>query len=128
MFRNRILAGVVALLLLSALPVSAQTRGGFVGPRFMYMPQVPYNPSGFPSNGGFPSYGSFPSYGGYGSGYFVPYYYLYYPMYSYRTLPSQPAPSVVPIPNLVSPNPASPDYTYPELINPSSNPTIRPKK
>ena len=122
MFRTHFLAGVVALLLLSAMPASAQPRGGYVGPRFLFTPQLPFAP------GSFPAYGGFPSYGGYGSGYFVPYYYPYYPMYSYRSLPSQPAPSVVPIPNLVSPNPASPDYTYPELINPSSNPTIRPKR
>ncbi len=119
MFRTRILAGVVALLLLPALPASAQTRGAFVGPRFMFTPQIPYNPGFFPSYGGFPSYGS---------GYYLPYYYPYYPQYSYRTLPSQQVPSVVPIPSLVSPNPASPDYTYPDLINPSSNPTILPKK
>ena len=79
---------------------------------------------------------------GYGSDYYAGnyyrplsdrgYYYLgyYYPeiaTVTRRTPLSAPPPGIVPTPNLAGTSTSSPDYTFPELINPSTNPTIRPK-
>ena len=61
------------------------------------------------------------------------YYYLgvYYPEFAGvvgRTPLSAPPPGLVPTPNLASPSAFSPGYTFPDLINPASNPTILPKR
>ena len=61
------------------------------------------------------------------------YYYLgaYYPELAgvtRRTPLSAPPAGIVPTPNLTSTSFPSPDYTFPELINPASNPTILSKR
>ena len=139
MLRTR-LAFSGMLLLLWALPAMAQPyiRGaparipprpslsiepGYLGPR---TPGVQY---GF-------SYGFGSDY--YSGYYYRPtpdfgYYYLgnYYPesaTVTQRTPLSAPPPGIVPTPNLAGTSPTSPDYTFPDLINPASNPTIRLKQ
>jgi len=128
----------VALLAVAALPALAQP---YVSPAAR-----PYATRPFPAFGysvlrgtGFQlgyAYGFGADY--YSGYYYRPtsnygYYYLgnYYPDTTSVTLrtPLSPLPSVVePLPNLAAPFAGSPGYTYPELINPLSNPTIRPKK
>ena len=132
------LAFVAALFAISALPAVAQP---YVSPVAR-----PYAMRPFPAIGysalrvtGFQfgySYGFGTDY--YSGYYYRPtsnygYYYLgnYYPdtaSVTLRTPLSPPPPVVQPLPNLTAPSAGSPGYTYPELINPSSNPTIRPKK
>ena len=132
------LALVAALFAISALPAVAQP---YVSPVAR-----PYAMRPFPAIGysalrvtGFQfgySYGFGTDY--YSGYYYRPtsnygYYYLgnYYPdtaSVTLRTPLSPPPPVVQPLPNLTAPSAGSPGYTYPELINPSSNPTIRPKK
>ena len=143
MFASRIaLAG--ALMLLAALPATAQpyARGA--------LPPVggPTISRSYPSVS--PGYLGIRTPGvlfglsfGFGVDYFSGYYYRptpdlgyyylnnYYPNPATQTLRtplSLPAPAVAPLPNLAAPSMATPGYTYPDLINPLSNPTIRPKK
>ncbi len=140
MFPTR-LAFAAALLLLSALPAFAQpyVRGAYAGPR------VPYVAQPFPSAApgaylGLRSTGFQFNYSvGYGSDYFgnyyrpttdLGYYYLgfYYPdtaSVNLRTPLSPPPTRSVPTPDLTAYSPSSPNYTFPDLINPSMNPTIR---
>ena len=132
------IALATAFLAIMALPALAQP---YVSPAGR-----PYTPRPFPASGysvlrgtGFQlgySYGFGADY--YSGYYYRPtsnfgYYYLgnYYPDTAGVTLrtPLSPPPlAVEPLPNLTAPSAGSPGYTYPDLINPSSNPTIRPKK
>ena len=146
MFPTR-LAFAGALLLLSAVPALAQpyVRGAYMGsPRAGF----PYAARPFPSAApgadlGLRATGAQLNYAvGYGSdysgNYYRPtydlgYYYLgfYYPDTSgvnLRTPLSPPPPDAVPTPNLTAYSPSSPNFTYPDLINPAMNPTIRPRK
>ena len=143
MFPTR-LAFAGALVLLSALPAFAQpfVRGAYAGPRAPYVSRpfpsaapgayLGLRTTGFRMNYAF-GFGS--DYSGY---YYRPtadlgYYYLdnYYPDVSsvnLRTPLSPPPLRAVPTPNLTAYSPSSPNYTYPDLINPAMNPTIRPRK
>lgn len=117
---------VAALFAISALPAVAQP---YVSPTVRL-----YAPRPFPAIGY--SYG-------FGADYYSGYYYRptsnsgYYYLGNYcpdtagvtlRTPLSPPPPAVELLPNLTAPSAGSPGYTYPDLINPLSNPTIRPKK
>ena len=134
---------IAAVLLTSALPAEAQ-QYGLSGPVVVRGGSYsPSRPGGMISRGGFLGtrstvnyYGSAYGFGNdyYGGYYYRPmpdygYYYLgdYYPTYSgevIRTPLSIPAPGLVPIPNITGVSTTSPTYSYPDLINPATNPTI----
>ncbi len=132
------LAFAVVLFAVSALPAVAQP---YISPVVRPYTQRPFPAVGYSAlrGTGFQlgySYGFGADY--YSGYYYRPtsnygYYYLgnYYPDtagVTFRTPLSPPPPAVESLPNLAAPSAGSPGYTYPDLINPSSNPTIRPKK
>ena len=129
------IATVIASLALGALPASAQSVRSLPYP---VRPQLSVNPGYLGARTPSIQYGL--SYG-FGSDYYSGYYYRptptgyyyhgdYYPeiaSVSRRTPLSAPPPGIVPTPNLAPTSTTSPDYTFPDLINPASNPTIRPR-
>jgi hypothetical protein len=123
-------------LLLAAMPAAAQS------PRLLYPVRPPLSVAPAYLGASTPGVQFGFSYGlgaDYYSGYYYRptpaygYYYLgnYYPdtpSLSVRTPLSAPPPGIVPTPNLAGTSSVSPGYTYPDLINPSTNPTIRPRQ
>lgn len=132
------LAFAAALFAISALPAVAQP---YVSPVAR-----PYAVRAFPAIGYSALRGTAFQLGysyGFGADYYSGYYYrptsnygYYYlgnyypdtPSLSVRTPLSAPPPGIVPTPNLAGTSSVSPGYTYPDLINPSTNPTIRPRQ
>ncbi len=145
MFRKPVLIAA-AVLLLSAIPAAAQQYGfpGLAGGRTAGF--TPSRPGGIFNRGGYAGTRSTVTYFGlaYGFGtdysgnyyratpdlgyYYEGYYYPHYTGETLRTPLSGPPSVLVPIPDLAAPSRGSPTYTYPDLINPSTNPTIRPTR
>ena len=143
MFAARfVLAG--SILLLASLPAFAQRpgRAPSAGPAFLYPVRPPLSVA--PRFLGQRTTGiQFGLSYGLGADYYSGYYYRPTPEYGYyylgnyyedtpgvsvRTPLSAPPPGIVPTPNLAGTSSASPGYTYPELINPAANPTVRPNR
>ena len=134
---------IVAATLLSAIPAAAQqyvVRGPTTG-AYVSRPGGLFVRGGTPGTRSTVNYYSF-AYGfgnDYTGNYYRPfsdlsyvyegYYYPHYTGDTLRTPLSAPAPApVAPIPNITGVSPYTPGYTYPDLINPSTNPTYRPTR